>query len=42
MGAPGISLASVLITTVIMLQAELDGYTQYVQQVRYRLLPAIW
>ena len=24
------------------LQAELDGYREYVQQVRYRLLPGVW
>jgi protein-S-isoprenylcysteine O-methyltransferase Ste14 len=25
-----------------MLQAELDGYQEYTQQVRYRLLPGVW
>ena len=25
-----------------MLQKELDGYTDYAQQVRYRLLPGVW
>jgi len=25
-----------------MLQEELDGYTEYAQQTRYRLLPTIW
>jgi len=25
-----------------LLQAELVGYTDYVRQVRYRLVPGIW
>jgi protein-S-isoprenylcysteine O-methyltransferase Ste14 len=25
-----------------MLVAELDGYAEYAQQVRYRLIPGIW
>jgi protein-S-isoprenylcysteine O-methyltransferase Ste14 len=25
-----------------MLQAELEGYREYAEQVRYRLLPGIW
>jgi len=24
------------------LQTELDGYTEYTEQVHYRLLPGIW
>jgi protein-S-isoprenylcysteine O-methyltransferase Ste14 len=24
------------------LQEELDGYSEYAQQVRYRLLPGVW
>jgi protein-S-isoprenylcysteine O-methyltransferase Ste14 len=24
------------------LQQELDGYVEYTQQVRYRLLPGVW
>ena len=43
---PGLLAAlTMLIRTVLddrMLQADLPGYAEYVQQVRYRLFPGIW
>ena len=41
----GIVLVLLIIRTYledIMLQKELPGYSEYVQRVRYRLLPGIW
>jgi len=42
--AVGIVLIYVLRTALEdrTLQAELDGYKEYTQQVRYRLLPGVW
>ncbi len=42
-----VGLASVLMTVRALLedktlQQELDGYNEYVETVRYRLLPGIW
>lgn len=43
---PGIAAAVLMITRTSLedrtLQAELPGYQDYVQQVRYRLVPGIW
>lgn len=43
---PGITAAGLLIIRTSledrMLQAELPGYTDFVQEVRYRLIPGIW
>jgi hypothetical protein len=30
------------VASVFLLQAELPGYREYVQAVRYRLIPGIW
>ena len=41
----GICVLGVLIRTVFedrMLHKELDGYQEYAQRVRYRLLPGVW
>ena len=41
----GLSLPLYIIRTALedkMLQEELDGYAEYAQRVRYRLLPGIW
>lgn len=41
----GLSTFLLILRTVLedrTLQAELPGYTEYTQQVRYRLLPGIW
>jgi len=43
---PALFLAAVLILRTRLedqtLQAELDGYRDYAQRVRYRLLPGVW
>ena len=43
---PGITAAVLMVIRTAledrMLQAELPGYPEYVQKVRYRLLPGIW
>lgn len=43
---PAILLAVVMIVRTALedqtLQAELPGYKEYAQQMRYRLLPGIW
>jgi len=43
---PGIAAAALMITRTSLedrtLQAELPGYQEYIQKVRYRLLPGIW
>lgn len=43
---PGIIAAALMITRAFLedrtLQAELPGYDEYAQQVRYRLIPGIW
>jgi protein-S-isoprenylcysteine O-methyltransferase Ste14 len=41
----GVGLAVTVVRTVLedrTLQNELEGYTQYAAQVRYRLLPGVW
>jgi protein-S-isoprenylcysteine O-methyltransferase Ste14 len=43
--AAGICVVGILVRTVFedrMLHEELDGYPEYAQRVRYRLLPGIW
>ena len=40
-----VMVAAMLIRTALedrTLQAELPGYREYAQEVRYRLLPGIW
>jgi protein-S-isoprenylcysteine O-methyltransferase Ste14 len=43
---PGVAAAAILVIRTSledrMLQAELTGYREYVQEVRYRLVPRIW
>lgn len=43
---PGVLLVSVYVLRTALedrtLQAELDGYKEYAERVRYRLLPGIW
>jgi protein-S-isoprenylcysteine O-methyltransferase Ste14 len=43
---PGVTAAGLMIVRTSledrMLQAELQGYPEYAQQVRYRLLPGVW
>jgi protein-S-isoprenylcysteine O-methyltransferase Ste14 len=41
----GLGVVMMVVKTALedrMLQAELDGYREYAQRVRYRLLPGIW
>jgi protein-S-isoprenylcysteine O-methyltransferase Ste14 len=41
----GLGVVMMIVKTALedrMLQAELDGYREYAQRVRYRLLPGIW
>jgi len=43
---PAVLIAAMLVVRTALedrtLQAELDGYREYAQRVRYRLLPGIW
>ena len=39
---PGAALPGFLSAEGHMLQAELPGYAEYTQRVRYRLLPGVW
>ncbi len=41
----GLGIVMMIVKTALedqMLQAQLDGYREYAQRVRYRLLPGIW
>ena len=41
----GLTVCALVVRTALedrTLQAELDGYREYAQQVRYRLLPGVW
>lgn len=41
----GLAILSFVVRTVLedrTLQAELDGYQEYVERVRYRLVPGVW
>ena len=41
----GLTVGVIIVRTTLedkTLQAELDGYQEYTQQVRYRLLPGVW
>ena len=43
---PGLAAAALMVIRTILedrlLQAELPGYREYAQQVRYRLVPGVW
>ena len=41
----GLTVVVIIVRTALedkTLQAELDGYAEYAQQVRYRLMPGVW
>jgi len=43
---PALATVAVVVARTVLedrkLQAELDGYADYAQRVRYRLLPGLW